>query len=114
MALFLSRYDISGGFYHIDLNVEDIPKLGVVFPTEPGDEPLAVFPLVLSLDWKNSPPIFTTDTETITDLVNQRIHPLLQPKTNQLDDQADDVSPLDVVESADWSSSSRTTTTPVA
>ena len=28
----MSKYDINDGFYHIDLNTEDIPKLGVTFP----------------------------------------------------------------------------------
>ena len=30
------KVDISDGFDDINLNIEDIPKLGVVFPTEPG------------------------------------------------------------------------------
>ena len=28
----MSRYDISDGFYRVELNVEDIPKPGVIFP----------------------------------------------------------------------------------
>ena len=40
----------SDDFYHINLNVDgDIPKVGVVFPTSPGEEPLIVFPLVLPM-----------------------------------------------------------------
>ncbi len=41
------KLDISDGFYRIGLNINDIPKLGVVFPTLPGDEPLIRFLLVL-------------------------------------------------------------------
>ena len=41
----MSKCDISDGFYHIDLNVEDIPKLGVDFPTVSCVEPLVTFPL---------------------------------------------------------------------
>ena len=77
----LMKIDISDGFYRINLNIDDIPKLGVVFPTAPGDEPLVALPLVLPMGWKNSPPIFTTATETIADLANQRLqsHQLAQP-----------------------------------
>ena len=31
----LLKVDPSDGFYHVNLNVDDIPKLGVVFPTSP-------------------------------------------------------------------------------
>ncbi len=50
------KLDISDGFYQIDLNIDDIPKLGVVFPTLPGDKPLIAFPLVLPIGWTDSPP----------------------------------------------------------
>ena len=32
----LTEIDLSEGFYRIGLNVDDIPKLGVLFPTKPG------------------------------------------------------------------------------
>ncbi len=62
--------DISDGFYRIGLNIDDIPKLGVVFPTLPGDEPLIAFPLVLPMGWTNSPLIFSIATKTIADIAN--------------------------------------------
>ena len=43
------KLDISDGFYWIGLNIDDIPKLGVVFPTLLGEEPLIAFPLVLQI-----------------------------------------------------------------
>jgi hypothetical protein len=64
------KLDISDSFYRIGLNIDDIPKLGVVFHTLPGDKPLIVFPLVLPMGWKNSPPIFLTATEAIADIAN--------------------------------------------
>ena len=42
----LIKIDISDGFYQISLNIDNIPKLGAVFPTLPGDEQLVAFPLV--------------------------------------------------------------------
>jgi len=41
------RLDIVDGFYRIPLNIDDIPKLGVVFPTLEDEEPLVALPLVL-------------------------------------------------------------------
>ena len=32
----LLKVDLSDGFYRVNLNIDDIPKLGVVFPTKPG------------------------------------------------------------------------------
>ena len=64
------KLDISDGFYRIDLAPDDIPRLGVVFPVKPGEEPLVAFPLVLPMGWKNSPPIFSAATETAADIAN--------------------------------------------
>jgi len=72
--IYLMNIDISDGFYRIAINIDDIPKLGVVFPTLPGEEPLIAFPLVLPMGWKNSPPVFTTATETVANLDNQRLN----------------------------------------
>jgi hypothetical protein len=90
----LMKLDISNGFYRIALNVDDISKLGVAFPTPSGHEPLIAFPLVLPMGWKNSPPIFSTATKTIADLTNIRIRNNVQPHHHPLDDAADsNVSP---------------------
>ncbi|KAL3816142.1 hypothetical protein ACHAXA_001629 [Cyclostephanos tholiformis] len=44
----LIKLDISDGFYRIALAVDDIPKLGVAFPTPTGDDPLVAFPHCIS------------------------------------------------------------------
>ena len=93
----LLKVDISDGFYRINMNIDDIPKLGVAFPSEPGEEKLVAFPLVLPMGWKNSPPIFSTATETIADLANQRLNAGVIPPPHTLDDAAEAVpspSPL--------------------
>ena len=36
----LIKVDLSDGFYRIGLNANDMPKLGLVFPTAPGEEQL--------------------------------------------------------------------------
>jgi len=89
----LMKVDLSDGFYRIGLNIGDIPKLGVVFPTEPGEEPLVAFPLVLPMGWRNSPPIFSTATETIADLTNQRLLDPTPAQPHPLDEQAEQVIP---------------------
>ena len=91
--ILLAKFDISDGFYRIDLNIDDIPKLGVAFPTRPGEEPLVAFPLVLPMGWKNSPPIFSTAMETIADLANQRIQSNHHPAPHHLDDLAESGHP---------------------
>ena len=89
---YLLKVDISDGFYRIDLNTEDIPKLGVVFPTAPGAQPLVALPLVLPMGWKNSPPIFTTATETIADVANANIrNPQYTPPPHHLDELAESI-----------------------
>ena len=75
------KVDISDGLYPVNLNVDDIPKLGVVFLTVKGKDEFIVFPLVLPMRWKNSPPIFLTATETVADLANQRLQAMSQSST---------------------------------
>ena len=71
--VYMLKLDISDGFYRINVAIEDIPRLGVVFPVKQGAEPLVAFPLVLPMGWKNSPPIFSAATETAADIANRDI-----------------------------------------
>ena len=50
--VYLSKVDISDGFYRVWLQANDIPKLGMLFPGLPGEEPLIAFPLVLPTGWR--------------------------------------------------------------
>jgi hypothetical protein len=86
------KLDISDGFYRIMLNIDNIPKLGVVLPMLPGDEPLIAFPLVLPMGWTNSPPIFSTATKTIADIANARLSSGWVPPSHPLDELAASVS----------------------
>ncbi len=65
-----AKVDLSDGFYRERLNVQDIPHLGVAFPTYEGEEPMVAFPLVLPMGWIESPPWFCAATETVADLAN--------------------------------------------
>ena len=56
--VYLCKIDIADGFYRIWLLPCDIPKLGVLFPTNSGEPPLIGFPLTLPMGWVESPPLF--------------------------------------------------------
>ncbi len=73
-TVYLLKLDISDGFYRVGLAPTDIPKLGVVFPTTDPSKPLVALPLVLPMGWSNSPPAFSTATETAADMANQLLH----------------------------------------
>ena len=68
--LYLLKIDLSDGFYHVHLHVQDAPLLGVAFPMAPGELLLMAILLVLPMGWTESPPYFCTTTERIVDLAN--------------------------------------------
>ena len=47
--IYMLKLNISDGFDRVNLAPGDIPKLGVVFPSRPGKEPLVALPLVLPM-----------------------------------------------------------------
>ena len=91
----LCKVDISDGFYRVWLRLEDIPKLGVAFPTEVQGQHLVAFPLVLPMGWVSSPPYFCAATETVADVSNARIMLGDKPARHRLDRVADSEPVLD-------------------
>jgi hypothetical protein len=71
--VYLSKIDIADSFYRIWVRTNDVPKLGVLFPSTDGEEYLIGFPLDLPMGWTESPKIFTAATETVADLVNNSL-----------------------------------------
>ena len=69
----LAKIEFADGFYRVQVQIRDIPKLGVALPVTPGCEPLVAFPLTLPMGWVESPPFFTVLTETVCDIANRRI-----------------------------------------
>ena len=69
----MSKIDIADGFYRVWVQLTDIPTLGVALPVAPGSTPLVAFPLALPMGWVESPPFFTTSTETVCDLSNAKL-----------------------------------------
>ena len=68
----LAKIDIADGFYRMWERSVDIPKLGVILPNN-GGPLLVAFPLALPMGWVESPPYFTTMTETACDLANAAV-----------------------------------------
>lgn len=87
--VYLSKTDLKDGFYRIYLSARDVPKLAVLFPAGPDEPELIALPLALPMGWKNSPPIFSTATETVADITNQDTLKHRNPAPHRLDDDAD-------------------------
>lgn len=89
----LNKTDLSDGFYRVCLNPDDIPKLGVIYPSRPGqDEALVALPLVLPMGWAESPPYFCAATETVADVANTRLQdPTYTPAEHKLDEMASSI-----------------------
>ena len=79
------KLDIADGFYQMWLATKDIPSLGVIMPTAPGEPRLAALPLVLPMGWTESPPYFCTMTETATDLANTALQTRWDPPRHPLE-----------------------------
>lgn len=72
----LAKLDVADGFYRVWLQPADIPMLAVALPTSHTG-----VPLVLPMGWVQSPPFFTSLTETACDRANamlSRRDPCLQ------------------------------------
>ena len=80
--VYLSKTDLSDGFYRIGLTESATAKLAVALPKFPDEEQLLALPLVLPMGWVSSPPYFCAVTETVADLVNNwpaNVHPPPHP-----------------------------------
>ena len=86
--VYMLKLDISDGFYRVNIAPNDVPKLGVVFPSRPGKEQLVALPLVLPMGWKNSPPFFSAATETAADLANTNLSRNITPQQHPLESHA--------------------------
>jgi hypothetical protein len=81
----MSKEDVADGFYRLHLRPGDILALGVAFPPAPDGTPLVAFPLTCPMGWVESPPWFTTATETGADLANLALASDYEPPPHRLD-----------------------------
>ena len=82
------KANVSNGFYWVGLRQSDATKLGLVFPSEEGQEELVTILLTMPMAWKNSPPIFCTLTEMVEDLTNEVLQAHALTQSHKLDDHA--------------------------
>lgn len=117
--VYLSKIDLSDGFYRVGLRARDVPKMAVAFPTLPHEPRLVAFPLVLLMGWTESPPHFCSVTETIVDLANDYAFSDWDPPPHPMEILAASKLPrdpdnrrIDVPPPSPQSSASHVTTTP--
>ena len=67
----LSKTDLSDGFYQLHLNPTSALKLAVPFDHK--GQPHIAIPTRLPMGWTESPPAFSSVTETIADVVNANL-----------------------------------------
>ena len=72
--VYMSKVDLSDGFYRLWLRPEDTMRLAVLFPSRQGEPDLIGIPLTNPMGWVSSPPNFCACTETIADLANDGIN----------------------------------------
>ena len=69
-SVYMAKFDISDGFYHLFLDPDDALKLAVLMPKYDGELQLVAVPLSLIMRWVSSPPTFCAASETATDITN--------------------------------------------
>lgn len=72
--VYIAKFDIKDGFYRVHLRPEHCVRLAVVLPKYPGLPPLVAVPLSLTMGWTESPPTFTSVTESACDVTNNRMY----------------------------------------
>ena len=95
--VYMNKIDISDGFYRVWLTPHSAPKLAVVLPSRPGEDPLIAIPLVLPMGWVESPPTFCAVTETVADIANWRL-PRWYAPPHRLEKFADTPPPVEETE----------------
>ena len=66
--IFMAKWDIKDGFWHLDANAGDEWNFSYVLPQPPGEPVIIVIPTSLQMGWVESPPYFCAATETSRDI----------------------------------------------
>ena len=91
----LSKTDLSDGFYQFQVTASGALMLATPFPSGPGEPPLVSIPTRLPMGWTESPPTFSSGTETVADLANVALEStLVMPPAHHLESLADTEVPL--------------------
>ena len=68
--VFIAKHDIKDGFYRMFLRASQSPRLAIIMPQYAGEPQLVAIPMSSTMGWTQSPPTFSTMSETIADLTN--------------------------------------------
>ena len=68
--VYMSKVDLSDGFYRLWLRPEDTHRLAVLFPSRENEPALVGIPLTDPMGWVSSPPNFSACTESVCDMAN--------------------------------------------
>ena len=93
---FLSKHDIKDGFYRLFLAAKDCPRLAIILPRYEGETQLVAIPMSCTMGWTESPPTFSSMSETVADVANASFATNNRPAPHRLDSRAaalDDFSP---------------------
>jgi hypothetical protein len=71
--VWLSKFNLSDGYYRIPLNPQAALELAVALPPLDDNVPVVGIPLLLPMGWRHSPPFFCSFTETIADIANSHL-----------------------------------------
>jgi hypothetical protein len=69
----LVKIDLTNGFYRVWVDLCDIPKLGVAFPSLMAKSRWLP-PLALPMSWVSFPPYFCSATETVAGIADRVLH----------------------------------------
>ncbi|KAL7577853.1 hypothetical protein ACA910_010599 [Epithemia clementina (nom. ined.)] len=83
--VYMAKWDLADGYYRIWLLPEDIPKLGLSYPTTKGSPNMNAFPLALPMGWISSPPFFCA----VTDIANATMRDCHLAPSHRLETMAD-------------------------
>ena len=87
--VYMAKFDISNGFYHLFLDPDDAPKLAVLMLKYDRELQLVAMPLSLTAGWVLSLPTFCAASKTATDIINASLFCHTVP-LHQLKDTASD------------------------
>ena len=71
--VYLAKHDIKDGFYRMFLRARDCPRLAIILPRYDDEEQLVAIPMSCTMGWTESPPTFSTMSETVTDITNNNV-----------------------------------------
>ena len=92
----LAKHDVKDGFYRLYLKAKELLHLALLLPKYEGEPQLVAIPMSCTMGWTESPPSFSTMSETVCDEANRTFlqAPLAVPD-HRLEAQAQSMDDLD-------------------